>query len=514
MKAKFLELFRKHDQIIVLIVSTIVSVTALVFYYTHHLTLEYNDAASHLNIARRITDSLTPGIVQIGSNWLPLLHLLELPLAINFFLWQSGFAGSTVSMLSFIISVLAIYKIVTFLTKDKVSGLIGAFAFATNANLLYMQTTAMFEPLLIATCIWSIYFLLKWGVEQKISQLLIGALLVFFATLTRYEGWFLFIFAVPYVFIISIKKRNYKYAEGRTIIFLFLGGLGIVLWLIYNQTIFGSATYFMSSEFSARGQQIIWEQLGKLPAKGNILLAIWTYSKAVIYNSGWIAFILGILGLISLFFKKIKLQIKISLAVFLFVPYIFHCISLFIGQSIIWLPDVTPFDPSFFNVRYGLIMLPSIAILIGFLTVRSKSVKAIVLLLLLLQAVTFYYNGGQLKARNITDLKDTMAGNNITDTKTAQWIGKNCSDGLTLISAAGFETIVFRAGLTMNHFITEGTGKYWKASLMVPTKYAKCIVFGESWLDKIKSSMSNNVDFQNNYIKAANYGSMQMYIKK
>ena len=46
-------------------------------------TLYYGDAESHLNIARRIIDSRTPGYEQIGTAWLPLLHLLMLPLVMQ-----------------------------------------------------------------------------------------------------------------------------------------------------------------------------------------------------------------------------------------------------------------------------------------------------------------------------------------------------------------------------------------------------------------------------------------------
>ena len=42
--------------------------------------LYYGDADAHLKIARRIVDSQTPGYEQIGTVWLPLLHLLMLPL--------------------------------------------------------------------------------------------------------------------------------------------------------------------------------------------------------------------------------------------------------------------------------------------------------------------------------------------------------------------------------------------------------------------------------------------------
>ncbi len=41
------------------------------------LTLSHYDARGHLTVARRVTDSLTPGWRQFGALWLPLPHILN-----------------------------------------------------------------------------------------------------------------------------------------------------------------------------------------------------------------------------------------------------------------------------------------------------------------------------------------------------------------------------------------------------------------------------------------------------
>src|SRR6266496_4091581 len=60
-------------------------------------TLYYGDAESHLNIARRILDSRTPGFEQLGTAWLPLPHVLMLPFVMHDFLWFSGLGGAIAS---------------------------------------------------------------------------------------------------------------------------------------------------------------------------------------------------------------------------------------------------------------------------------------------------------------------------------------------------------------------------------------------------------------------------------
>ncbi len=64
--------------------------------------LYYGDAEAHLNIARRIVDSRTPGCDQIGTVWLPLPHLLMLPFVRNDWLWRSGLAGAIPSAICFV----------------------------------------------------------------------------------------------------------------------------------------------------------------------------------------------------------------------------------------------------------------------------------------------------------------------------------------------------------------------------------------------------------------------------
>src|SRR6266849_5290636 len=60
-------------------------------------TLYYGDAEAHLNIARRILDSRTPGPEQIGTVWLPLPHVLMAPLVMRDDWWRSGAAGVIIS---------------------------------------------------------------------------------------------------------------------------------------------------------------------------------------------------------------------------------------------------------------------------------------------------------------------------------------------------------------------------------------------------------------------------------
>src|SRR3989344_2720853 len=71
------------------IFATLLAAGATTFFYFQDTIVAYGDAESHLNIAKRVVDSLTPGAAQLGGIWLPLPHVLLAPLVYFDFLWRS-----------------------------------------------------------------------------------------------------------------------------------------------------------------------------------------------------------------------------------------------------------------------------------------------------------------------------------------------------------------------------------------------------------------------------------------
>jgi len=67
-----------------------VSFISFVYYFQHGGLLLYGDAVAHINIARRVFDSRTPGPLQLGTVWLPLPHVLMIPFLLFDSAWQSG----------------------------------------------------------------------------------------------------------------------------------------------------------------------------------------------------------------------------------------------------------------------------------------------------------------------------------------------------------------------------------------------------------------------------------------
>jgi len=165
------------------IVSLIIGVVAARHYFLEGLTLSHYDARGHLIVARRIIDSLTPGWQQIGAVWLPLPHVLNaLPVQVDLF-YRTGVSGVAISILSFVIASASIAWMVAMTTGSPLAGTAAALVFALNPNVVYLQSTPMTEPLLLALTTSGVALLMA-----DASSRLTGGVLAL-ACLTRYEAW-------------------------------------------------------------------------------------------------------------------------------------------------------------------------------------------------------------------------------------------------------------------------------------------------------------------------------------
>jgi hypothetical protein len=171
------------------------------------LVLSHYDAKAHLVVARRVIDSMTPGWKQIGAVWLPLPHLIQiLPVQVDVFYRTGGFA-SLVSVLSFAVTVWAAARLVLAMTGSAVGAATTAFLLILNPNLLYLQSTPMTEPLLLASVFVVVLWLYEWaaaGAESRIPGKLGWAL--FAAAWTRYEAWLIIAAAVGAVAVCLMRQ--------------------------------------------------------------------------------------------------------------------------------------------------------------------------------------------------------------------------------------------------------------------------------------------------------------------
>ncbi len=483
---------QKHISIFLFIALSTISISQFIYYYNNHLGLAYNDARSHLDIGRRVVEGLKPGLAQLGSVWLPLPHLLMVPTIWNDFMWHSGLAGAIISMISFVVTGMIIYKYLDALNISMVGKLAGVIVWVTNLNVLYLQSTAMTELLLIATMTIAAYELMLWHKNDKILHLIKSAMWIMFSTLARYDGWFLLAWGCALVAIHTLfkyadiehaplkqrlqrvfhqLKNNYFQTEGTLVLFGTLASFGIMLWLLWNALIFKDPLYFAFGPFSAKAQQDQLQNAGVLQTKHNLWLSVKFYIYALVYNSGAMHVILGVLGLVySWFDKRITKYVKYA-STALIAPFFFNILALYMGHSVLFIQGLS--GDTWFNVRYGIMLMPAIAIFIGYLFDKAVNMRIAIAGLLFL--VTFF----QFVSFDAVTIDDARVGSSQKNvSEVSGWLYDHALNekGFVLISAASHDAIIFSSGLPMKRFIHEGTGLYWQSATALPDRWARWII--------------------------------------
>jgi hypothetical protein len=449
----------------------LVSIINFVTYYQNGLGLAYNDARSHLDIGRRAVEGLKPGLAQIGSVWLPLPHVLMIPTIWNDFMWHTGLAGAIESMVAFVLTGILIYQILKLFDVDLPSRLFAVLVFVANLNILYLQSTAMTELLLMGTMTAACYYLIAWFKSDNMLDLIKGGFWTMMASLVRYDGWFLLLWAAFLVFVSVIKKRGYKTAEGKTVLFLTLAGFGVILWLLWNLLIFKDPFYFAFGPFSAHAQQQQLLEAGNLSTKGNLGLSTKIYLYALFYNTYTLPFIFGMAGLVLLAFdRKISANLRLG-SLILLAPLFFNIIALYLGHSVLFIQGIS--GNTWFNVRYGILFMPSLAIYLGYIFKKAKNYRYLILGIFLF--ITFFAFANR-DAVTVDDARVGSSGKNVTEV--SNWLRLHAlnQSGLVLVSAASHDAIIFSSGLPMRRIIHEGTGDFWLNATSAPDRWARWII--------------------------------------
>jgi hypothetical protein len=369
---------------------------AILWSWHHGAILNYGDAVAHLHIARRVFDSRTPRFSELGSVWLPLPHILLLPFVQSYRWWATGLAAIIPSSLSYIASCAGIQRLARNWLSPAPAALALAF-FALNPNLLYLQTTAMTEPLFLCEFIWIVVWLVEWRAaidretavatsEQRpasSTRLLVSiAAALVAAIFTRYDGWIIALIAWSGVAITLLRRAAKGERERFAAPAFWLATAAIaaapLLWFLYNSVCFGDWLYFARGPFSARAIELRTASPASLPHPGwhSPWVALLFYLKVCELDSvaapGWgnvwgnIVLASAGLGTVAAWLVEKSAARRRALAwtFLLWLPVPFYAWSVAYGSVPIFFPAWWPY--TWYNTRYGLELLPALALGIGF----------------------------------------------------------------------------------------------------------------------------------------------------
>jgi hypothetical protein len=359
----------RRDYLLLAAISAVISIGALIFYYHQGAILLYGDAVAHINIARRVFDSRTPTLLGLGTVWLPLPHLLDIPFIVNDRMWQSGLGASVPSMLAYLAGALGMFRLVRGLAS-RTAAWTAALIYVLNPNLIYMQATAMTESLYLALFIWAAVYFSEFAryarddAARGATSLKKCGLMVALAMLVRYDGWFLaaVIAAAAVLFLWRLRPAAGPLRRA-LIVFVLLTGAVAAGFLVYNWAISGNALAFANGPYSARAiqERSRTPSFPTYPGENSPRDATLQLLKISRLNVAeglpeYLLFTAAFIALLaSIYFSRRYLSWSL-----LWAPVPFYVLCIAWGSVPVYHPDWWPF--SYYNVRYGLQLLPAIAV--------------------------------------------------------------------------------------------------------------------------------------------------------
>lgn len=443
--------------------------------YTSHSILLYADAHSHLLIARRVLDSVSPGLAQLGDVWLPLPQLIMVPLAWNDFLWRTGLAGTLSSMPCYLIACVYVFLTARRLTHDSRASFVGSLLFVVNPNVLYLQATPLSEPVLFAMLAAASYYFVAWAQDDQLRDLVYASLATLLATAARYDGWALFVVLVAAIVVIDWRKRQPAAKTlADAILFASLGGIGIVLWFVWNLIIFGSPVAFLSGSYSSQSQTQTFIRLGVADGYHNLWLSIWSYLLATAEAIGPVLLVLAALAVIVFLVRK-RLSAEAIAACTVLVPFAFYVLAFYLGQDVLYIPHANyPPSLTFYNARFGAEMAAPAAVFLATLAEALMSwlpLAQLALILVIVAQTTLVSWGG------IISLQDGQVGSSCYIAHPiVAFLVQHYNGGRLLVNVYSTNMDLSPAGIPFHDEIYEGDGSVWAAALQDPAKYVEWII--------------------------------------
>jgi hypothetical protein len=365
--------------------TTCVSILSFLYYFRRGDILLYGDAVAHINIARRVFDSRTPGLLQLGTVWLPLPHLLMIPFLLSNWMWKTGVGGSIPSMAAYVLGTLGVFRLVRdslgsaaqSVLWSRFAAWLAAITYAANPNLIYLQATALTEPLYLALFVWALTYFNEFVQESgkpgenipwpSKSPLVKCGYCLAGACLTRYDGWFLAVAvgAAGLLIALQAKRRGHRVSSGLTK-FILLAAAAPLLWLAYNAIVYRNPLEFATGPYSARAIEQRTPAASH-PGAHDLQTAFSYFLKAAELNLAagswpklWI--VIALAGTIAaLAWKQFRGHLWPLLL--LWIPLPFYSLSVAYSGVPIFVPVWWPF--SYYNVRYGVELLPAFAVFVA-----------------------------------------------------------------------------------------------------------------------------------------------------
>lgn len=498
-----------------ILMSVLLSLVAFAVITAQGIGFLHFDTQARLLIARRVCDSTSPGLAQLGAVWLPLTHIASYPLVCSdiwanspmgifvmvlvaiiatVFVWKwqhwnvnqkalgtvitmvattavwlilrsnmfytQGIGMILLSMLSYWLLGYFLFRFVKELTGSNGASLVAWAVIMLNPNILYLQGTSMTELPMYFGVLLSMYTFWRLCKEpSSLNWIFWNGISAFIMTLIRYEPWVILVLETAIYALVMLLKR-YKLGDivGHLVQWGFLSWVGVIGWIAWNITIFSNPLEFQNGAYAAPSNWVSGREAGL----GNLRVAFETYIWGIGDTIG--GFIV-VLGLIALIYHVLSTRLNKE-GYALYLPLImipFFGFMIYKGQRPM---QVMQIENTLYNIRFALIIILSIGPLIGYMVRGSKYLQVVCGVAVVITQVLLANNPG------ITTLIEPQRASSFEfsqlQIEASEWLEDNYDGASMLLEAYGNEQIQFLSGINLGEIIYEGTYQLWEPILNAP----------------------------------------------
>jgi hypothetical protein len=430
--------------------AVVIGAGAAVYYALADLTLSHYDARAHLVVARRIVDSLTPGWQQIGAVWLPLPHLVNMPVVQWDWAYRTGFVSTGLCVLVLSAGLAALGGTLFRWTRSWPAALAAPAVILLNPNVLYLQSTPMTEPLLLGLSLLALRAVSNWCAADEHASAVPAGLLLAALTLTRYEGWLV---AGALVVLAACGKRRLGLAVALRPGWYVAAAVGCFLLLSKGAT----GVWFVSSGFF-EPEPLSLHQIGPTFDR------VWYGTREL---GGLAVVCAGLAGAALALRDLARGRVTGALPLVLLAAALLPLYAFYSGHP--------------FRIRYMVPVVVALGALsglvVGAIPRRAQVAAALALVLVIGWEKPPFDSRAAMVLEAQWEAPFRLGRRGVTQYLSKEW------DGTPILASMGslahYMQESSHAGFGIAHFVHEGNGDLWQAARRAPSLYVNWVLIEE-----------------------------------
>jgi hypothetical protein len=377
-----------------------------------------------------------------------------LPFIMNDGLWRSGLAGAIPAGACFVFAVVALYLTARRAFESRAAAITAAALFALNPNILYLQSIPMTEMVFFAGLFGMLYATLWFRRTRSTAAVITAAVFSIWASLTRYEGWFL----IPFVALFfAVTARRWRPA----VWFAVLASLAPLYWLVHNACYYGDPLEFYRGPYSPRAIQ----HGATYPGDHDWRMAWLYFRTAVEVLCAKPLVWMGVAGAIIAVLRRAFWP-----AAFLALPAFFYLWSMHSsGGSPIYIPQLPPH--SYYNSRYATAAMPLLALGgAALVTLLPRIARPLGVIAIVVAAVAPWLLHPTKESWICwKESQVNSEARRAWTSETARYIGAEYRTGQGIFTTLGDMAAVYReADIPLHETLNESNGRLWNVAVIAP----------------------------------------------